>query len=236
MNNAALHRRNSRRKGCRRNRAQRGGNTGQSYAFAGSVDSRNPSLGNAATVVPFPSCGNPASTSHLSDKGTLGGLPGSSVQRMYGGTYAPGFEVVGKSAIALTNPLYSGCGEGLYASKNQLNEASLSTITAPPPTSFALKGGKRRSWSGGAAAQLGTAPVGAMLYEVPRSGYTTAPSNSQGGNAGVLADGKTPFLVNVPYTAQPTSSPACLKTGGSRKRRKSRKGSRKSRKNRKNRR
>jgi hypothetical protein len=72
--------------------------------------------------------------------------------------------------------------------------------------------------------------VDAMLYEVPRSGYTTWPSNASGGNAGTLADGKTPFLLNVPFSAQPTADSACIKTGGARK---SRKSGRKSRKHRK---
>jgi hypothetical protein len=70
----------------------------------------------------------------------------------------------------------------------------------------------------------------AMVYEAPRSGYTHAPSNTAGGDAGTLADGKTPFLVNVPYSAIPAPSAACLKTGGGR-----RKGSRKNRKSRKSR-
>jgi hypothetical protein len=76
----------------------------------------------------------------------------------------------------------------------------------------------------------GVGGVDSMFYEAPRSGYTTWPSNAQGGDAGTLSDGKTPFLINVPYSAQPAPSQACIKTGG---RRKSRKGSRKSRKNRK---
>jgi hypothetical protein len=76
----------------------------------------------------------------------------------------------------------------------------------------------------------GVGGVDSMFYEAPRAGYTTWPSNAQGGDAGTLSDGKTPFLINVPFSAQPTPSQACLKTGGSRG---NRKGSRKNRKNRK---
>jgi hypothetical protein len=81
-----------------------------------------------------------------------------------------------------------------------------------------------------------------MIYNAPRSGYTFSPSNSSGGSAGTLSDGKVPFSVAVPYSAQPSVSPACLKTGGRRKnsrknyrkkmnRRSSRKNTRKSRNN-----
>ena len=120
---------------------------------------------------------------------------------------------------------YSGCGEGAFATRNPLNEAVPSTITAPP----ALKGGRRRRsrkcWSGGRRSlsrrrsmRGGMAPVDGMVYEAPPSGYTFAPSNSSGGSAGTLADGKAPFAVAVPYTAQPSASSACLKTGGRRRR------------------
>jgi hypothetical protein len=65
-----------------------------------------------------------------------------------------------------------------------------------------------------------------MVYNAPRTGWSFWPSNAQGGNAGVLADGQTPFSINVPFSAQPVVSQACIKTGGGRKtrHRKSRKG------------
>jgi hypothetical protein len=65
--------------------------------------------------------------------------------------------------------------------------------------------------------------VDSMVYQAPRAGYTQWPSDTMGGNAGTLADGKTPFMVNTPYSAQPTPSAACLKTGGRRKTRRNRK-------------
>jgi hypothetical protein len=107
-----------------------------------------------------------------------------------------------------------------------------------------LRGGRRRrayrrAYMRGGAATLGAngAPVVpqpysgvSMVYNAPHSGYTTWPSNAAGGNAGTLSDGQTPFLINVPYSGQPTPSPACLKTGGRRMYyRKSRRAGRKSR-------
>jgi hypothetical protein len=89
-----------------------------------------------------------------------------------------------------------------------------------------LRGGRRRrAYMRGGAATLAAngAPVVpqpysgvSMVYNAPHSGYTTWPSNAAGGNAGTLSDGQTPFLINVPYSGQPTPSPACLKTGGRR--------------------
>jgi hypothetical protein len=106
-----------------------------------------------------------------------------------------------------------------------------------------LRGGRRRrAYMRGGAATLAAngAPVVpqpysgvSMVYNAPHSGYTTWPSNAAGGNAGTLSDGQTPFLINVPYSGQPTPSPACLKTGGRRMYyRKSRRANKKSRTNR----
>jgi len=223
MYNARVQRRQSRKRSCRRNRKMYGGGAGLSYAFGGPVDPTNPSLGNGATVVPFSSCGSAVSAGRISDVGTMGGVPGFSGKH-YGGGYT-------SSAVIGSNPFmdrpYSGCGEGAFSMKNPLNELSPSTLTAPP----ALKGGRRsrknRRMYGGAA-------VDAMVYDAPRAGYTLFPSNTAGGNAGTLADGRTPFQVAVPYTAQPSVSPSCLKTGGRRRSRKNRKSSRKNRRSRRN--
>lgn len=150
-----------------------------------------------------------------------------------GGRYAIGAEVTGPAGIAFARTDYTGCGAGAEALHNALNKGDnfpAGFITAPPAqynpaTGAKLAGGRRQSG--------GVGGVDSMFYSAPRSGYTHIPSNAAGGDAGTLADGKTPFLVNVPYSAQPTPSPACLKTGGGRKsRRKSRRASRKSRKNR----
>ena len=71
-----------------------------------------------------------------------------------------------------------------------------------------------------------------MLLQMPKVGYTQLPSDSMGGNAGVLADGKTPFMLNIPYSTSPSSALACMKGGKRKHSRKSHKKSKKSRKNR----
>ena len=214
MNNA---RRSRSRKGCRRNRRQLGGNTGNSYTLGAPLVAGNPGLG--AVVLPFSSCGNAVAPGYIQGMQPRG-VPGfaggrrSRRQMQQGGVYAAGAPLVtGPGSIAYLPRVYSGCGEGAHAVGH-----GASTITAPPP----MKGGM--------------APVDGMVYEVPRAGYSGVPSNSSGGST--LADGRTPFLINQPYSAQPTASSACLKTGGGRRKnrnsRKNRKNSRKgSRKNRK---
>lgn len=306
MNNVARKQRQTRRRGCRRNRRMnQAGGEGWAYRFAGSVDPTNPSLGNAAEVLRFPSCNEAVRPGYLADAQIKGGLPGfaggarrrSAFQNMMGGRgafttgatqtamqgigaplsggfiktvaapptaaelrlvetpmagqrggrFTNEFNVVGASKIALMEPSYSGCGDGLVAQQNPLNKGDISSlITAPPPLvptpspgsgDVLQKGGKnRKCWTRRNRRQSGgVGGVDSMVYEAPRSGYTHAPSNSAGGDAGTLADGKTPFLVNVPYTAQPHISSACLKTGGGRARKgnRARKG-RKSRKTRRN--
>ena len=241
MYNARVQRRQSRKRSCRRNRKMYGAGAGLSYAFGPSVDPSNPGLGNGATVIPFSSCGNVPSSGRIHDTGTMGGVPGFG-SKMYGGSRSMSdpidalLKLAGQTgggyttgAVVGPNPFmnrpYSGCGEGAFSVRNPLNETVPSTLTAPP----ALKGGRKNSrrnrrMNGGAA-------VDAMIYQAPNAGYTFAPSNSAGGRAGTLSNGQTPFQVAVPYTAQPSASSACLKTGGRRRSRKNRKNSRKNRRN-----
>lgn len=150
-------------------------------------------------------------------------------RKMRGGRYTNEFAPISGATGALMEPRYSGCGDGMLALSDPLNKVQATSLITAPPAQVPLP----KPMTGGA----GPYAVDAMLYEAPRSGYTTWPSNASGGNAGTLSDGKTPFLLNVPYSAQPTPDGACIKTGGSRKSRKSRKnrkGARKgSRKNRK---
>lgn len=162
---------------------------------------------------------------------------GSRKQR--GGRYSFVPEVV--NGVGIMEPRYSGCGEGLAAVQNPLNKDAGfpgSVLTAPPPqvpipTPMGMKGGARRGTRkqrGGVYGHEAKYASDAMVYEAPRSGYTTVPSIAVG--AGTLPLGGVGFLVNQPYSAQPQPSNACLKTGGGRKSRKNRK-SRKSRKSRK---
>ncbi len=157
-----------------------------------------------------------------------------------GGRYAIGAEVTGPGGIAFATTDYTGCGAGAEGIHNALNKGDnfpAGFITAPPaqynPATGAKLAGGRRCYRKTRKQSGGVNGFDSMAYSAPRSGYTHIPSNSAGGDAGTLADGRTPFLLNVPYSAQPTPSPACLKTGGGRRKtRKSRKGRKGSRKNR----
>jgi hypothetical protein len=158
-------------------------------------------------------------------------------RRQTGGRYGFDTSVVGAAGIAIPGRPYTGCGTGLEAIQNPLVKGDFPGpyITAPPPTEAAyngqfaglLKGGRRRRAQSG-----GVGGVDSMFYNAPRTGYTFYPSDSQGGNGGTLSDGQTAYALRVPFSAMPTPSPACLKTGGRRRTRKGRKG-RKSRKGRK---
>jgi hypothetical protein len=139
----------------------------------------------------------------------------TAASRQRGGRYTNEFAPISGATGALMEPRYSGCGDGMLALPDPLNKVQATSLITAPPAQVPLP----KPMTGGA----GPYAVDAMLYEVPRSGYTTWPSNASGGNAGTLADGKTPFLLNVPFSAQPTPDGACIKTGGSRRSRKSRK-------------
>lgn len=224
MNNMAAQRRASRRKGCRRNN-QKGG-AGEAYTF-GSHVAGSPIINNyGQEVVRFPSCEGGVRPGYIDDAQIKGGLPGFA-QR--GGRYTNEFNVV--NGVGMMEPTYSGCGTGMEAISNPLNKGDLSSlITAPAPA--AQKGGRHRKYRKTRKTNQygGVGGVDSMVYSAPRAGWTTFPSNAQGGDAGTLADGKTPFLINVPFSAQPTPSLACLKTGGGSRKRRSKKASKKSRK------
>lgn len=295
MDNMARRRRNSRRKGCRRNRRQSGGD-GFGYTLGAPVGGPGQHIVNNFDGLTnrYPSCNEAVRPGYITGSGAeiKGGLPGfaGGRRRMRGGRGGAGGAELGHAftsgatqeliqsgqaggkrrrgrkgtrkqrggrysfvpdivnGIGFMEPRYTGCGEGLAAVQNPLNQNAnfpASVITAPPPqvpipTPFGMKGGARkgsavsRKQRGGVYGHEQQYASDAMVYEAPRSGYTHAPSNSAGGDAGTLADGKTPFLVNVPYSAMPAPSASCLKTGGSRKGRKSRKNRKnRSRKNRK---
>lgn len=234
----------ARRNGCRRNRLSRqSGGAGEAYTLGGHV-AGEPIVNNyGQEIVRFPSCEGAVRPGYLNDypiKGGLPGLGGSQLggkrvrktrgrkskqmkkRTLKGGRYAIGFEVVGPSAVAIPTTDYTGCGAGQEAIHNALNKGDGfpgNFLTAPPPlynpaTGAPLRGGKRTRQHGGVGG------VDSMAYTAPRAGWTTMPSNAQGANGGTLADGKTPFEINVPYSAMPAPSPACLHTGGAYKKRK----------------
>ena len=231
-----------RRTGCSRNRKLYGGGLGTSYGFGGSVDPANPSIGNAAEVVKFSSCGNAVPNGFLSDTGTKGGLPGFAGggrrkrrrgtrrrRTMYGGVYTIVPNVVGDSKIALPEASYTGCGEGRFAQPNMSIQQPPSPgyptafLTAPPPlVPTPSPGAAFTLQKGGSPVGGNTYAADAMVYQAPRSGYTDLLDSS-----GPTAAGP-PFSIHTPYSPQPQPSPACLKTGGGyRKTKKNRKASRK---------
>jgi hypothetical protein len=226
------------RRGCSRNKRHNGGGLGTSYAFAGSVDPTNPSLGDAAEVVKFSSCGNAVSPGHLNDVGTVGGLPGFASgppanpgfkggrrRSMRGGTYTFVPNVVGDSKIAVPESSYQGCGEGRFSVANPsvlqppIPGYPASFLTAPPasvpapypnsPTTLQPSGAPYSLLKGGAAVPPSYA-VDAMVYEANKAGYSD-----------FLPSGPTsagpPFSIHTPYSYVPKPSQACLHTGGSKK-------------------
>ena len=188
------HRRRTRRSSHKRlTRAQRGGTGGFGYSFGQAVSAHAPY---AAEVMRFPSCESANRT------GALTHVPNHGLPGMYGGRYTNLFEVVGPAGIAITNQQNIPCD---VSHKN--------SFPSPMP---AIKGGKRKM-------RGGVGGPDSAFYIAPRAGYTHLPSDMSGGESGILADGKTPFLLNVPYDNTPVANPACNKTGGKRKTRKGKK-------------
>lgn len=176
-----------------------------------------------------------------------------------GGRYTTTFETVGPAQIALANHQSIACDTPRVNPLNNTDYSKIVTYPTPvaplpqPGAPFGTqKGGSScgiplvgggsscgtrplvgGSSCGAPATRLvgGVGGVDSMVYEAPRAGYTHLPSDSAGGSSGTLADGKTPFLLNVPYDTTPKPSSACTKTGGRRKTRKSK--ARKSKKSRK---
>lgn len=206
--------RRGRRSGCRRNR-MRGGTGGFGYSFGGPV-AGSPIVNNyGQEVVRYASCGD---TGRAAPSVSARGLPGLSG----GARYTNTFEVVGPAGIAITNPISISCD---VAKPNPYNLTGPDRVTALAPATElpkpgVFKGG-RRCWTSKRKRQNGgVGGVDSQFYIAPRAGYTTMPSDMAGGDSGLLADGKTPFLLNVPYENKPMANPACLKTGGRRKSRK----------------
>lgn len=247
-----LAKRKTYRKTRRGRKAKRGGGEGSPYpqTYASETTTYQPPANGASfTPQPVPGATNVTTTIR---GGSLSGFRGGVLEtaadqqlggrrgnrKLKGGRQTNEFNVVG-NGIGLMESSQSGCGTGLEAINNPLNKGDLaSLITAPPPLVPVPTPGSGDALQKGGAPVINPAPAAAgydpgamMVQEAPRSGWTTWPSNAQGGDAGTLSDGRTPFLINVPFSAQPTPSPACLKTGGGKK--KSRKHAKKSKKSRK---
>lgn len=213
----------SNKRGCR-NR-QKGGAESYAYSFGGPVA---PGAPYAAEVIRAPAC------QQATPGGFLNSVPQHGLPGMYGGRYTNTFEVVGSAGIPVMNPQSIGC-EG--ARSNPLNQVGPSRITELAPSTvlpgpgvpygtamgpFTRVGGRRKgSRSKGSKRRKqrgGVGGVGSEFYIAPRAGYTFLPSDLAGGNGGGLADGQTPFALNVPYSSGDKPNPACGTTGGSRTR------------------
>ena len=201
--------RSQRRSGCGRNRMH-GGTGGFSYTTGPPISNYAPY---AAEIVRSPSCGD------VNRGGDVNSMKGHGLPGMSGGRYTTEFEVVGSAGIPVRTVLSTPCD---YAVANPYNMVGPDRVTAPAaqaplPYPGSFKGGKRYSRSkkmkkmkkkGGAN---GTA---APFLISPRAGYTTWPSDMAGGESGRLADGRTPFMLTVPYS----STPVAMKQGGAKKR------------------
>jgi hypothetical protein len=240
--NAVEARKNSRRNGCRRNkrRTMRGG-TG-SFAYTIGSKPIAPEAPYAAEIVRMPACEPATRPGYITPEPKAHGLPGFSGgyrrrhKKYKGGRYTTTFETVGPAQIALANHQSIACDT---PRANPLNNTDYSKIvTYPSPLApLPQPGAPFGTQKGGSGCGVplmrgGVGGVDSMVYEAPRAGYTHVPSDAAGGSSGTLADGKTPFLLNVPYDTTPKVSSACTKTGGSRKGRKTRK-AKKSKKSRK---
>lgn len=226
------------RSGC--SRKQVGGNVGAGYSIGGPILPGLPTVNNyAASVNPIGNCHAvtpsyaitaPPATG-LPGMGMRGGRRGPKGRKQSGGRY--GFDMTTMPApngAALAQGGYPevvkiGCQANL---QNPFNP----THTAPNPTPGAVSSAAlgdsiaRAFGQTGGYSPLGQAAV-SEAYVAPTAGYDNKPStwtDSVG----------APVQLQIPYNAR-MMNPACLKTGGSRRRRASKKSrnARKSRKGRK---
>lgn len=167
-----------RRSGCSRNRRRAGqygsrsmrGGAGEAYTFGASVDPKNPSLGNAAEVIRFPSCENavrPGTITSYTPTGLPGMRGGRRSRKQRGGRYAFDGWVTPGNGTAVSGVSYTGCGAGadrLAAHPGQSIEGQMS---APLPLTN-QRGGSATTQRGGAVPLVGAAvdAGGALLQGV----------------------------------------------------------------------
>ena len=221
------------RTGC--SRRQVGGNVGAGYSIGGPILPGLPTVNNyAAAVNPIGNCHavtpsyaiTPPAATGLPGMGMRGGRRGRKVKQS-GGRY--GFDMT-----SMPTPNGAALSQGGYPEVVKIGcQANLQnpfnpTHTAPNPTPGAVSSASlgesiaRAFGQSGGYSPLGQAAV-SEAYVAPTAGYDNKPStwtDSVG----------APVQLQIPYNAR-MMNPACLKTGGSRKRRRSR--ARKSRKGRK---
>jgi hypothetical protein len=192
-------------------RAMHGGGLGQSYSFGAPIV---PGLGNSAEVLPMSSCLAATRPGMVSTPTTGLGLPGFSggarrrgrrgsrgsrrsrrVRTQRGGRYS--FDL--SAPIAGGTPWGSGIPPVMRipcegSTPNPLNPGPHTPSTQPP-----MRGGASVAQD--------------LAYYAPTAGYGNAPSGWVGSTG-------APVLVQTPYDAR-AMNPACLKTGGGRRKRRS---------------
>jgi len=222
------------RNGCSRNRRSMvGGTYTAAWSFPGALV---PGLGNAGEVRAITECGNPVRTPINPGSPGLPGLSGGrrrslrrrSLRRR--STRRLNLNVVGEYANTnqgSVNRIQVANNEVLTPLEPKTNMVGGRWGFVNPevvgPAGIALGGRDHIACEGNVHNSLnpslqkgGVGGPDSMFYRAPTAGYTNTPSDQLGSTSGTLYDGKTPYMVQVPYEAR-ASNPACGHTGGRRK-------------------
>lgn len=190
----------ARRVGTRKNRKtmrkHRGGGAGQSYSFGAPIVA---GLGNAAEVVPMSSCLASARPGMISFPTTGLGLPGLSGggrrRRLQKGRGSRKAQRGGRYSFDLSSPVAGGTpwGTGI-----------------PPVMRIPCEGSVANPLNNGRMSGGGAPGSASPSYFAPTAGYSNGASTWVGSTG-------APSMVQTPYDAR-AMNPACLKTGGGRRR------------------
>ncbi len=195
--------RSNRRTRNRKSRSQRGGGLGNSYTFGAPIV---PGLGNSAEVIPFSSClatqrfGTvPTPTSGLG----LPGLSGGARRRRDKKTRKQRKQRGGRYSFDLSQQITPGApwAGGIPQVVRIPCEGSTPNPLNPGPHTPSTQPPIQRGGVGG---------VDSAYYQAPTAGYTNVPSTW-------VSSTGSPSLLQQPYEAR-TMNPACLKTGGGKRR------------------
>jgi hypothetical protein len=196
------------RKGTRRGRkGLRGGGLGQSYTFGAPIVD---GLGNAQEVVPISSCLAAARPGMVPTPTTGLGLPGLS------GGGRRGSRKGGRRTRKQRGGRYS------FDLSQQITPAAPWAGGIPQVIKIPCEAATHNPLN--AVQRGGVGGIDSAFYSAPTAGYSNQPSTWVGSTG-------APSLIQTPYEAR-TLNPACLKTGGGRRRgsrRGRRRGSRKQR-------
>lgn len=219
------------RNGCSRNRRSMvGGTYTAAWSFPGPLV---PGLGNAGEVRAITECGNPVRASINPGSPGLPGLSGGRRGSLRRGSLRRGSTRRRSLRRRSTRRLNLNV-VGEYANNEVLAPLEPKTnmvggrwgFVNPEvvgPAGIALGGRDHIACEGSVHNSLnpslqkgGVGGPDSMFYRAPTAGYTNTPSDQLGSTSGTLYDGKTPYMVQVPYEAR-ASNPACGHTGGRRK-------------------